>query len=84
MLTKKKKLRIAKLLTANWYIGTHSTDSAEAIGQISQNTAELAMEIGGIELSNLVCQLYDQIPLSYSINELRAELNKEKEKNYEH
>ena len=79
MLTKKKKLRIAKLLAANWYIGIHSTDSVEAIGQISQNTAELAMEIGGIELSNLVYQLYDQIPLSYSINELRAELNKEKE-----
>ena len=80
MLTKKKKLRIAKLLAVNWYIGVHSTLDLEAIGQISQNTAELAMEIGGIELSNLVYELYDQIPLSYSINELRAELNKEKEK----
>ena len=79
MLTKKKKLRIAKLLAANWYIGVHSTLDLEAIGQISQNTAELAMEIGGAELSNLVYELYDQIPLSYSINELRAELNKEKE-----
>ena len=81
MLTKKKKLRIAKLLAANWYIGIHSTDSVEAISQISQNTAELAMEIGGIELSNLVYELYDQIPLSYSIREPRAGLNKEKEKN---
>ena len=81
MLTKKKKIRIAKLLAANWYIGVHSTDSVEAIAQISQNTAELSMEIGGIELSNLVYELYDQIPLSYSICELRAELNKEKEKN---
>ena len=80
MLTK-KKLRIAKLLAANWYIGVHSTLDLEAIGHISQNTAELAMEIGGAELSNLVYELYDQIPLSYSINELRAELNKEKEKN---
>ena len=80
MLTKKKKLRIAKLLAVNWYIGVHSTDSVEAISQISQNTAELAMEIGGIELSNLVYELYDQIPLSYSINELHAELNKLKEK----
>lgn len=80
MLTKKKKLRIAKLLAVNWYIGVHSTDSVEAISQISQNTAELAMEIGGIELSNLVYELYDQIPLSYSINELHAELNKVKEK----
>ena len=79
MLTK-KKLRIAKLLAVNWYIGVHSTDSVEAISQISQNTAELAMEIGGIELSNLVYELYDQIPLSYSISELRAELNKVKEK----
>lgn len=81
MLTKKKKLRIAKLLAANWYIGIHSTNSVEAIGQISQNTAELAMEIGGAELSNLVYELYDQIPLTRSISELRAELNKEKEKN---
>lgn len=81
MLTKKKKLRIAKLLAVNWYIGVHSTDSVEAISQISQNTAELAMEIGGIELSNLVYELYDQIPLSYSIDKLRAELNIEKEKN---
>lgn len=80
MLTKKKKLRIAKLLAVNWYIGVHSTDSIEAISQISQNTAELAMEIGGIELSNLVYQLYDQIPLSYSISELRVELNEVKEK----
>ena len=72
MLTKKKKLRIAKLLAANWYIGVHTTRELEAIGQISQNTAELATEIGGIELSNLVYELYDQIPLSYSINELRA------------
>ena len=80
-MTKKKKLRIAMLLAANWYIGIHSTDSVEAIEKISQNTAELAMEIGGIELSNLVYQLYDQIPLSYSIGEPRAELNKEKEKN---
>ena len=79
MLTKKKKLRIAKLLAANWYIGIHATNSVEAIEQISQNTAELAMEIGGIELSNSVYQLYDQIPLSHSINELRAELNQEKE-----
>lgn len=79
MLTKKKKLRIAKLLAVNWYIGVHSTDSVEAISQISQNTAELAMEIGGIELSNLVYELYDQIPLSYSIDKLRAELNIEKE-----
>ena len=79
MLTKKKKLRIAKLLAANWYIGIHSTNSVEAIRHISQNTAELAMEIGGAELSNLVYELYDQIPLSYSISELRAELNKEKE-----
>ena len=79
MLTKKKKLRIAKLLAANWYIGIHSATSVEAIEKISKNTAELAMEIGGIELSNLVYQLYDQIPLSYSISELRAELNKEKE-----
>ena len=81
MLTKKKKLRIAKLLAANWYTGIHSTNSVEAIEKISQNTAELAMEIGGVELSKLVYELYDQIPLSYSINELRAELNKEKEKN---
>ena len=80
MLTKKKKLRIAKLLAVNWYIGVHSTDSVEAISQISQNTAELAMEIGGIELSNLVYELYDQIPLSYSIDELCVEQNKEKEK----
>ena len=80
MLAKKKKLRIAKLLAANWYIGVHPTDSVEAISQISQNTAELAMEIGGVELSNLVYELYDQIPLSYSINELHAELNKVKEK----
>ena len=36
MLTKKKKLRVAKLLAANWYIGVHSTDSVEAISQISQ------------------------------------------------
>ena len=79
MLAKKKKLRIAKLLAANWYIGIHSTNSVEAIGHISQNTAELAMEIGGAELSNLVYELYDQIPLLYSISELRAELNKEKE-----
>ena len=79
MLTKKKKLRIATLLAANWYLRTHSTTSVEAIEKISKNTAELAMEIGGIELSNLVYQLYDQIPLSYSISELRAELNKEKE-----
>ena len=81
MLTKKKKIRIAKLLAANWYIGVHSTDSVEAIEKISQNTAELSMEIGGIELSKLVYELYDQIPLSHSIYELRAELNKEKEKN---
>ena len=81
MLTNKQKLRIAKLLAANWYIGIHSTNSVEAIGHISQNTAELAMEIGGIEMSNLVYELYDQIPLSYSIDELRAELNKENEKN---
>ena len=81
MLAKKKKLRIAKLLAANWYIGIHSTNSVEAIEKISQNTAELAMEIGGVELSKLVYELYDQIPLSYSINELRAELSKEKEKN---
>ena len=81
MLSKKKKLRIAKLLAANWYIGIHSTDSVEAIGQISQNTAELAMEIGGAELSNLVYELYDQIPLSYSISEIRAEPNKGKENN---
>ena len=80
MLTKKKKLRIAKLLAENWYIGVHSTDSVEAIEKISQNTAELAMEIGGIELSNLVYELYDQIPLSYSIDEICAELNKVKEK----
>ena len=81
MLTKKKKLHIAKLLAVNWYIGIHSTTSVEAIEKISKNTAELAMEIGGIELSHLVYQLYDQIPLSYSISELRAELSKEKEKN---
>lgn len=81
MLTKKKKLRIAKLLAVNWYIGIHSTTSVEAIEKISKNTAELAMEIGGIELSNLVYQLYNQIPLSYSIDKLRAELNIEKEKN---
>ena len=81
MLTKKKKLRIAKLLAVNWYIGIHSTTSVEAIEKISKNTAELAMEIGGIELSNLVYQLYDQIPLSYSIDRLRAEPNKEKENN---
>lgn len=81
MLTKKKKIRIAKLLAANWYIGTHSTTSIETIEKISQNTAELAMEIGGVEFSNLVYELYDQIPLSHSISELRAELNKEKEKN---
>lgn len=81
MLTKKKKLRIAKLLAANWYIGIHSTLSVEAIEQISQNTAELAMEIGGVEFSNMVYELYDQIPLTRSISELRAELNKEKEKN---
>lgn len=81
MLTKKKKIRIAKLLAANWYIGIHSTNSVEAIEKISQNTAELSMEIGGIELSNLVYELYDQIPLTRSICELRAELNKEKEKN---
>ena len=79
MLTK-KKLRIAKLLAVNWYIGVHSTDSVEAIEKISQNSAELAMEIGGIGLSNLVYQLYDQIPLSYSIDELCVEQNKEKEK----
>ena len=79
-MTKKKKLRMAEWLAANWYIGIHATDSVEAIEKISQNTAELAMEIGGIELSNLVYQLYEQIPLSYSNNELRAELNKEKEK----
>ena len=81
MLTKKKRLHIAKLLAVNWYIGIHSTTSVEAIEKISKNTAELAMEIGGIELSNLVYQLYDQIPLSHSIYELRAELNKVKEKN---
>lgn len=80
MLTKKKKLRIAKLLAANWYIGVHSTNSVKAISQISQNTAELAMEIGGFELSNLVYQLYDQIPLSYSIDEFCVEHDKEKEK----
>ena len=81
MLTKKKKLRIAKLLAVNWYIGIHSTDSVEAIEKISQNTAELAMEIGGVEFSNLVYELYDQIPLSHSISELRTEPSKEKEKN---
>ena len=81
MLAKKKKLRIAKLLAANWYIGIHSTNSVEAIEKISQNTAELAMEIGGVELSKLVYELYDQRPLSYSINGLRAEPSKEKEKN---
>ena len=80
MLSKKKKLRIAKLLATNWYIGVHSAISVEAIEKISQNTAELAMEIGGIELSNLVYELYDQIPLSYSINEIRAGLNEVKEK----
>ena len=81
MLAKKKKLRIAKLLAANWYIGIHSTNSVEAIEKISQNTAELAMEIGGVELSKLVYELYAQIPLSYSINELRAAPSKAKEKN---
>lgn len=41
---------------------------------------KLAMEIGGVEFSNMVYELYDQIPLTRSISELRAELNKVKEK----
>ena len=48
MLTE-KKIRIAKLLAANWYIGTHSTQDIETIGKISHNVAELAMEIGDVE-----------------------------------
>ena len=53
MLTE-KKIHIAKLLAANWYIGTHSTQDIEVIGKISHNGAELAMEIGDVELSVLV------------------------------
>lgn len=60
MLTE-KKIHIAKLLASNWYIGTHSTQDIEAIGKISHNVAELAMEIGDVELSVLVYQFYEEL-----------------------
>ena len=59
MLTKKKK-RIAKLLADNWLLVVKTSDSLDAISEASANTAKLAHEIGGMELSNLVYQLYDE------------------------
>ena len=61
MLTKKKKLRIAKLLAANWYIATKQADSASTMDKVSHNTFEIAYEIGGMKMTDLVSKLYDEL-----------------------
>ena len=61
MLTKKKKLRIAKSLAANWYIATRQAESASTIDKISRNTFEIAYVIGGMKMTDLVSKLYDEL-----------------------
>ena len=61
MLTKKKKLHIAKLLAVNWYIATRQADSASMIDKVSHNTFEIAYEIGGMKMTDLVSKLYDEL-----------------------
>lgn len=61
MLTKKKRLHVAKLLAANWYIATRQADSAPMIDKVSHNTFEIAYEIGGIKMTDLVSKLYNEL-----------------------
>ena len=61
MLTKKKRLHVAKLLAANWYIGTRQADSASTMDKVSHNTFEIAYEIDGMKMTDFVSKLYDEL-----------------------
>lgn len=63
-LTKRKKAKIAKLLAATWYdasfgIDCHSKSGIETIGVIIANLAGIAVEVGGLNMTKAVADLYE-------------------------
>ena len=69
-LTKRKKAKIAKLLAATWYdasfgIDYRSESDIETIGVIIANLAGIAVEVGGMKMSNAVADLYEDIHKRY-------------------
>lgn len=63
-LTRRKKAKIAKLLAATWYdasfgIDCHSEGDIVTTCGIIANLAGIAVEVGGMKMSNAVADLYE-------------------------
>ena len=63
-LTRRKKKKIAKLLAATWYDLTFGLDDRserdiETIGVIIANLAGIAVEVGGLNMTKAVADLYE-------------------------
>ena len=70
LLTRRKKKKIAKLIAATWYditfgIDDRSEAGIETICGIIANLAGIAVEVGGMKMSNAVADLYEDIHKRY-------------------